>query len=276
MNFKVKHVVCILTILLLGWPSSGKSQNKEVQLVEEISSAYNQLNYSEAEIKARAVLKNYQNFTSQQLTEIHKILAFIYYSQNKQAEARLQFEYALSITPELQLDPLYVSPKIMNFFKQIKVDQELKSRQSIHSDSGFRYVLVQDLRPSAALRSMILPGWGQLYKKEKTKGKVLLAMWTVGLSGSVITYLARNNAKNKYLSETSPAKIESCYNSYNRLHKLRNNVLIFSAGVWLYSYIDAVLKKGSNKLNTSSSEKALLILPSFSSNRANLTLLMNL
>ncbi|MFQ6114418.1 MAG: tetratricopeptide repeat protein [bacterium] len=271
-TFKIVYVIIFFT---LNIPTLALTQGKNTKLLEEIRNAYNQLDFTEAEIKAKSALDDYQRFSPAQLTEIHKILALIYYSQNNTAEARQHFENALSLTPDLKLDPLFVSPKILDFFAQIKRDRERPLEGHSSAQAEVRYVLVQDRRPSAALRSMILPGWGQLYKGDKTKGKVLISLWSVGLIGSVITHLARENAEDKYVSETNPAKIESRYSTFNTFHKLRNSLLIFSAGVWLYSYVDAIAKERPHRTETSNSEKALIIFPSISPRCAYVNFIMN-
>lgn len=274
MNNYLKKAIFIIAGLTLCMPSFVLSQNKEARLVQEIRNAYDKIKYTEAETKAQAALKEYQRFTPAQLTEIHKILALIYYSQNNAVAAKEHFENALSLNPDLTLDPLFVSPKILDYFNQLKLTWQLKSKRDSETGSEVRYLLVQDRRPVAAFRSMILPGWGQIYKGEKRKGLVLSTLWGVGIAGSVVTHLARESAENKYLSETNPSTIQSRYHTFNTLHKLRNNFLIFSAGVWIYSYLDAILKESPNKIQTSS-ENVFLIFPSISSKHANLTILMN-
>ncbi len=266
----------LITVIILIITSFAHAQDEETLLLEEIRNAYNQLNYTEASIKANSALDHYERFTPAQLTEIHKILALIYYSQNNTVEARKHFESALDLTPDLELDPLFISPKILNFFDQIKKERGQKLKQSSNASTEVRYVLVEDRRPSAALRSMILPGWGQLYKGDNTKGKVLIALWSAGLIGSVATHLARQNAEDKYLSETDPEKIQSRFNTFNTFHKIRNNLILFSAGVWIYSYIDAILKEvRPRKVEVSHSEKTFFIFPSISSNYAYINFIVN-
>lgn len=275
MNLSFKKIVYVITIFILYIPTCALTQNKDTALLEEIRNAYNQLDFTESEIKAKSALHNYQRFSPAQLTEIHKILALIYYSQNKTDEARQHFENALALTPDLKLDPLFVSPKILDFYNQIKEEWKLRIKNSSDAKTEVRYVLVQDSRPAAALRSMLLPGWGQLYKGEKTKGRLLVALWGVGVAGSVISHVAREHAQDKYLSETNAAKIESRYNTFNNLHKLRNNLLIFSAGIWVYSYVDSILRERSPKTETSASKKVLLVIPSISLDQAHVSFIMN-
>ena len=107
-----KLTFLILLIVFFNFPQAVLAQTNSTMLLKEIQKAYNELNYTEAEIKAKSALESYQDFTSSQLTEVHKTLALIYYSLNRSTESRRQFEVALSLNPELKLDPLFVSPKI--------------------------------------------------------------------------------------------------------------------------------------------------------------------
>ncbi|MFQ5709400.1 MAG: hypothetical protein ACE5HO_18230 [bacterium] len=250
------------------------SQSREDNLLQEIQNAYTQLNYQEAEIKAKAVLENYNRFSPKQLTEVHKILGIIYFSQNKVEAARQQFENALSLTPDFELDRLFVSPKIVAFFTQVKKQFRAEKDLGGPSKAQVRYVLIEDSRPAATLRSMFLPGWGQLYKGDKTKGRILMALWGVGVAGSIIAHVARQNAEDRYLAETNPARIESRFNTFSRLHKLRNNLLLFSAGVWVFSYLDAILRGKPQHVTASQSNQSILILPTLSSEQARMFVLL--
>lgn len=241
-------------------------ENNTTALLHEIEQAYQSLNFTEAKIKAEAALKDYDRFKVAELTEIHKILGLIYFSQNRRPEARAEFENALSLNPALELDPMMVSPKIMEFFRQVKED--LTAQQNSDVTPRVRYILVSDPRPAAAMRSMVLPGWGQLYKGEKQKGIVLMSLWTAGAVGSVITHIVRQNAQGDYLSATSPDQIEARFDRFSTFHKLRNNLVLFSAGVWLFSYFDAILK--GNPEN--GERQSVSLSPAISEDRASIML----
>jgi len=245
----------------------AQDDNNTASLLNEIEQAYQNLNFTEAKIKAEAALEAYDRFKVAELTEIHKILGLIYFSQNRRAEARTEFENALSLNSALELDPMMVSPKIMEFFKQVKRDF-LETQQNSDASTRVRYILVSDPRPAAVMRSMVLPGWGQLYKGEKQKGTVLMSLWTAGAVGSVITHVVRQNAQDDYLSATRPDQIEAHYDRFNTFHKLRNNFILFSVGVWLYSYFDAILKGPSENVGPQS----LYLSPAVSEDRASIML----
>lgn len=262
----------IIPILLLSLQSGvSRAQSPQEALVTEIRRAYENLNYREAEIKAREALKAYQRFTAAQLTEIHKILGLIYFTENDLEQAGEHFESALSLTPSLTLDPVYVSPKILEFFNTVK--QESEQATSDAPDRGeIRYVLVEDPRPAAVIRSMILPGWGQLYKHEKTKGRLLLALWGLSVSGAVAAHFVREDAEEAYLNEADPGQIDSRYDRFDTFHKLRNNLILLSAGVWLFSYLDAALNESPPDRMNPGPEYGLHLQPAASPQQLGLSL----
>jgi tetratricopeptide (TPR) repeat protein len=217
----------------------GSAQDN--RLVSDIRETYMNMDYSAAEKKAVAALANYQNLKPYELVEIHQILAIIYFSQNRVEEARQAFRNALSLDPDMQLDPVMVSPKIVDFFKDVSSDYFNATEKQ--TDDKVRYVKVYDPRPTATLRSMLVPGWGQIYKGQKKKGLILMGMWGIGLAGTVVVSLARASAQDRYLTATESGDIESNYSDFNRWHKLRNGFIIFGAGVWVFSFFDALISQ---------------------------------
>lgn len=269
---KITYVV----LLILGCGTVQiQAQSRENQMIEDIKKAYDEINYTEAESKAKAALQNFERFQPAQLSEVHKYLGLIYFSQNKPDDARLHFESALSLNSELKLDPRLVSPKILEFFDQVKNMWELKRKNDDLGKIEVRYVLVQDPRSSAALRSVVLPGWGQYYKEEKTKGRIIMALWGLSVGSTLITHFARQDARDKYLAEKDVTKIDSRFNTFNTYHKLRNSLILASAGIWVYSFFDALLKFQSLQSNDlSTKESRLSISPAISNQHAGVSINM--
>jgi tetratricopeptide (TPR) repeat protein len=61
------------------------------------------------------------------ITEIYKYMGFIYIIQNQKKHAKRAFELLLKINPNYEMNPLLTSPKILDFFNQIKE----KSRKKV-------------------------------------------------------------------------------------------------------------------------------------------------
>jgi hypothetical protein len=105
---------------------------------------------------------------------------------------------------------------------------------------GVRYVLQPDLRPGAAVRSAMLPGWGQRHKGERTRGWILTSAWAAAAAGAVGTHIGREDAKGRYEQARDPAEIEARYATYNTWHRTRNTLVLGAAAVWTASFVDAL------------------------------------
>lgn len=223
-------------------------------LIEAMQDAYERLEYGTAERRAREALAGFDAFSADQLVEVHTTLGLILFARNEPLEARTQFEAALSLDPRLTLDPLFVSPKTLEFFDDVKagiVQGGGSSREPV-----IRYVRVRDPRPSATVRSLAVPGWGQLYKGERAKGWVLVGLWGATAAGVVTAHVLRGQAQDDYLAETDPAEIADRYDTFNTWHQTRNVLALGATAVWAYAVLDALAFGGPE-------ERALAVGPAF-------------
>lgn len=241
----VRRVVVLLGLgglLLIGGAAFAQPDTDASGLLGAMRDAYGRLDYSTAERRAREALASFDTFSADQLVEVHTTLALILYARNEPLEAREQFEAALSLNPALDLDPLLVSPKTLEFFEGVK--ESMSGSGVGDRESVIRYVRVRDPRPAATVRSLVLPGWGQLYKGEPVKGWALLGLWSAATAGAVTAHVLRNDARTDYLAATDPAEITSRYDTFNAWHQRRTALALGAAAVWTYAALDALVFGG--------------------------------
>jgi tetratricopeptide (TPR) repeat protein len=236
------HTTLFLALLILV-PSTCPAYAQTAPSVENLWDAYQQLDYETATDAASTALRMPEQYSVGELAEIHTILGLIKYSRNDEAEARSEFISALSLDPDLQLDSLLVSPKILSFFNDVRAELDQPREDPTGPASSVRYVIVEDPRAEAALRSMLLPGWGQLHKGERRKGLVLLGAWSASVAGAAVTYFGRRSARQAYEDADTVSEAQSRYDPYNQWHQTHQAVLLGMAGVWLFSYADALLAR---------------------------------
>jgi len=218
------------------------AQTDSQRIIQEIIQDYDSLRYVDGEAKATTALKDHARFSPKQLVTLHTYLGFIEFALGKIDSAKVQFAAVLSLEPELRMDPVYTSPKIIALFEEVKRSQVSKINSgSVSAPKEIRYVMVEDRRSGAALRSLLLPGWGQLYKGQKTKGTMLLTAAGISAIGFVTLHIAQSQAHDDYRAAKTATEIDSKYADYNRLFKARNTAALACATLWLYSYIDAAL-----------------------------------
>ena len=224
-------------------PVVVQAQTSNTRILEDIRSAYDGLDYAIAETRINEALRDYERFLPQELSEIHVLYALVLFAQSKQPEAEAQLELAVQLNPSLELDPLDTPPRLYEAFEEIKKGYADNAAE-INSPQDVRYLLVYDPRANAALRSMVVPGWGQLYKGEKRKGIMLASLWGITASGSIVAHISRNQAQDHYRASETQAQTQSRFRAFSTWHKVRNNLMLAAAGIWVYSYIDAIVVGG--------------------------------
>ncbi|MDZ7265510.1 MAG: DUF5683 domain-containing protein [candidate division KSB1 bacterium] len=234
-----KEIICFVVCCCLVVGASAQNPQAKYQ---QLMQAFQQLDYKLAEKIGREIVANYTAYTPIELLETHKILGVIAFIDGYLPEARVQFEQALSIDRSTQLDSVIVSPKIIQFFNDLKSKYVYVPKPTAgESLENYRYLLVPDPRPGATWRSLLLPGWGQFYKRDLPKGYIVAtAAAAAALTTGVFHWLQRD-AHAQYLDATEPNQIEVRYKRYNDFYRIRNNAALITGGVWLYAFLDALL-----------------------------------
>lgn len=244
MRNNTHHTVLLATLVLALWgylcPAAigqqlGQQSNQEI--IGDIKNAYENLDFSVAEARVDAAIDAFDRFTPAELGEIYSISALIFFARDDQAGTRRQLDLALQVNPELKLSAREAPPQVIAI-----LDELIQIRAaSLPAETELRYLIVEDPRPAAVMRSMVLPGWGQLYKKQRKKGILLMSAWGLTSVGVLVAHNERKKAEAFYLASIDLQQINNRYPAFDRWHKARNSLFIAAAGVWAYSYVDALL-----------------------------------
>lgn len=106
--------------------------------------------------------------------------------------------------------------------------------------------------PVHALRSALLPGWGNAYvKKRPKKWKLrwlLTAAGTYGLIASSL-YLKQlsNDNYQRYLNAESLDATQDLYTRANRQNLLATTAAVLAAGLWAYDIVRVAIRGGKNR-----------------------------
>ncbi|HLT48767.1 MAG TPA: hypothetical protein VK002_16145 [Rubricoccaceae bacterium] len=235
----------LIGLLLAGTAAAQPSPDTDPDgVVAAVEAAYEQLDYETAEALAREALTHYEAFTPDQLVRLHTLLGLILYARGEELEAAAQFRAALTLDPTLTLDPLLVSPTTIAFFERTKEAFLQEQSAGGSPGGGVRYVTVYDPRGAAFARSLALPGWGQRFKGERTKGWVLTGVWAAGLAASAASAYRYHQVRQAYLDERDPDLIPDRRDTMDTWFKVRNNVLLGTAVVWALIAVEAGITGG--------------------------------
>ncbi|MBT8401977.1 MAG: hypothetical protein KJO98_15995 [Rhodothermia bacterium] len=211
---------------------------QDLPTASDVRGAYERLSFDDALELAAQVTENADAYLPRELVDVHTVAGLILISRNDRSGARSHFAAALSLDPDLTLDPVFASPDVVDFFELVK-------RESASASSAqpppVRYIPVEDPRAGAALRSMLIPGWGQMYKGQQTKGALMMGVWGLAATGTVASHFIRSNREDRYLAETDPLAVGDRFDDFNRWHKIRNNLALTTVAIWAAAYVDALV-----------------------------------
>lgn len=222
---------CLITIRVTAQTNTAD--------IMQLKFYYDTFEFDKVISAGNTALKSGRELASDKLEFLHQYMALSFYNTAQLDSARGHFLSLLSLDPDRELDPVNISPKIIDFFNEIKKDYQAlvtSSPQTIYT----RYVVVEDLRPGAAWRSAVIPGWGQFYKQQKTKGYILGGAFWGSLLATGIAWIQEDQAHQDYLSSVTTADIESNYSTYNNWYKTRRTLAITTAVLWAVTVGDAM------------------------------------
>ena len=241
MSWRQYIPLCLVYWLCWSQLNIVAAQVSTGELLRDIRSAYERVDFDVAEQRIQEALDQFDLFSPTELAQVHMFSALIYYAQDDAGKAEAQLVLALQLHSDLELDPILAPPGLVAIGDRLKKDFKEAGQINNEQQPDVRYLVLDDPRPAAAMRSMLVPGWGQLYKGERKKGYWLIGAWGATAGGTLVTHFLRANAEDKYLEAATVDDARALYDDFNRWHQVRNNLFLAAAGVWVYSYIDALI-----------------------------------
>lgn len=238
------HIVTgIFLLFIFLFPTHTYCQNKAAD-VQQLKKLYEQFEFEKVVSLGQQMIKHANKLEREDLLFLHKYLGVTYFLLGKPDSARIQFLSLLSVNPDISLDPVNFSPKIVKFFDEIKSGYgEQTSGQP--NPSFTKYIFVEDRRINAVWRSALLPGWGQFYKKQKKRGLIFGSAFVVGVLSTGVALYQENRFHDDYLNTQNPSQLDKNYGKYNAWYKTRRSLSVVTAAVWLAAVVDALWKPTS-------------------------------
>jgi len=177
-------------------------------------------------------------------SEIHKYLAFNFVAQRKRKLAQQEFQTALRYNPKLTLgDDAVIAPKIRRTYLTIRDNTIQKSRRNA--------------RLNTILRSMILPGWGQIHRGDRLRGYKYISVQAGLLAGSLLSVRSYTRARDAYTGfgaadalaiynrqndiDDVKAELNGLYDRYQSKSRQTNVFIGLLVTVWAVNIIDAMI-----------------------------------
>lgn len=107
--------------------------------------------------------------------------------------------------------------------------------------------LTADYKGAALWRSMIIPGWGQMYKRSTGKGLTILALEAVSAVGIVVCHNQSNSYYNKALVERNMNLREAYQDKSTTYRHVRNGCIAAAGAIYIWNIVDALTAKGAKR-----------------------------
>jgi hypothetical protein len=208
--------------------------------IAKIDSLYYHGQYQQTIEQVDNILQTAKNLPDSVLAKLYTYQAFSYVALDKKQPALNAFRYLLILNPKTELDPRFVSPKIIEIFEESK---RIKGDSIRLIPLPFVPVDKTALLRKRVLHSLLYPGIGQISNESKIKGYILLGLETVSLIGLISSHFLVNSSHKKYLDARAQSEIDAQYKNYSMWYKIRAGFVISSAGIWGLNLLDAIFAK---------------------------------
>jgi hypothetical protein len=231
-------LLCICALSAVAQPFSAET--------EQLNMLYQEFRYQEVIRQGEAMLVKATNLTVVEKCEIFRLVALSYYTRQDMQGALKNFSEIVKLDSNYRLDPVKNSPKILAFFEEIRrqildVTAESAPQEKDRVTVVSPFLINDSLQQAAYQRmalSVVVPGSGQIWRGQKTKGWLLLGGNVALLSASIYFAVETNRLNDQYLQTTDQDEIARTYDEYNKAYQKRNLALAGFVIVWLYTQID--------------------------------------
>ncbi len=252
MHKKIIVLILLVVGICLSQQVSGDSLLK---MLERAKLYYNSGEYERAIRELESALQYLKQLNKNEQVEAYKYLAFSYVAFGDRERAKEQFKKALSLDPNLELDPATVSPKIIKVFEEAKAETVITPPQPPQVQPQPIKPAKPEIQPrkpsttGALMRSCCLPGWGQIYKGENSKGKRLLISAAIAFPTTLIASSITEVKHKKYL-EVEPdneSEMDQAYREYRFWYNVSAFAWLTSISIYCYNIYDVLFTKPATK-----------------------------
>ena len=238
------HIATIfLFVIFITFQSSAQSNG---DIGSKLDSLYRSRSYAALENYALRLLLNADSLITIEQAELHKYLGIVYIIQGREDEGKLEFIRWLKLDSNGYIDSFNYPPRIVEIFQEAKAE-------SATLTEILPGPTIQRWEPSlsSAMKSVLVPGWGQIVQGKKRKGIYIFTAQAVSLSGWLVSEHNFDISDKAYHTETDPEKFDEKYDIANNWNKARWSFIAASIAVYVFAQTDFILFTSYISLNES-------------------------
>jgi len=231
---------CLLAAFALCFlPRTSFAQSKPDFLA--VDSAFVNGQYEKTELLVLRILQGHYDLNTDERARLNVTMGYAAIMLGRETEARADFARALDAVPDLELDPVQVSPKFRVVFDDVKT-----SRNAQHTKEEIGYSQVRSIRV-ARLTNLIVPGSGQWQEGKKWRGAILFGLEAASVAALVWEAGRLDKSREDYLAQQDRSMVQRNYNRYNRNYQMTWLAGTVAGLVYLAAQADLVWLKPNAK-----------------------------
>jgi len=233
-----KHIFLCFTLpliflLLLNTVFSQENQFSHIQ------DLYRQFKFREVVRQCQQQLNNRPDLTRDQQLFLNKYLALSYSHLGDTSEVKITLQQLLTLEPAFRFSFAEASPKLIALLEKVRKERKLRIREQVGKWEmpGEEKILGK----YAAVKSLLIPGWGQYVQGKKKRSILFFTTAAGGVAGWIYFHQKMVEAHRDYLNADEYSGVEDKYQRYKNFYRLRNTFIGLTIVSWISSHIDAAL-----------------------------------
>lgn len=242
------RVFIVLIVIVAGCGASLYAQVSMVRpgdLDPHLDSLFTSGQFARLEVEALRLLHANREISDSQRLAANIYLGFSWVLVDRPEDAYNAFLEALKLEPGLDLDEVYVPPRLYEAFERARSDFLAGRSETLFPPSGSQpeTVYLPHYRLGTSL-NYLFPGAGWFASGQPKRGVAWSTLF-VGSAG-VFTYslIETLKARQDYLEEVNPFIISERYNDYNFWHKRAYALGFVTAAVYVGAQLDYQFANG--------------------------------
>jgi len=210
--------------------------NDTIEVVRQVVDLYFSGNIDAAENLALKALDNPDDLSKQDRFNLYKILAFCAVANDDVEGGIRRFKSALSLSPNIAVDPITWSPKVRRVLEQARLEHEKQTRQERSYRQG---VEAKNCR-NASLKSLYLPGAGQISKGHIWEGWIIGSLFWGAAATFVYSQITLPTVRDQYDDARNRYDAVNYWKEYRNVYRISLISGTIAASVYSYTFFDAL------------------------------------
>lgn len=220
---------------------NGKSNS---DMIVRAQQNYNAGKIEKAEHLALKIITDDNDLTKYEKYNAYRLLAFCSIAAGNVEAGKKHFISAIVNNPNMTADPLTWSPKLRIVFDSAVA--EVSRQKKIEKE--WIYASSAQLGRAASLKSLFLPGAGQLMKNQKQKGLTLGILTYLSMASYVYGQFYLPKVRDDYLAAGTPNQAEARWEEYRNARYTVSITGLIALGIYSYTFFDALWSDPNTKV----------------------------